>query len=171
MNCTPKGKVFKYMAYIAIINIVLIILYLTSRIVINKWHLALRGWVGILYMTNIIVLAVISIMFINKLLSLNLYSKIKNAVMQKTIKVISLVITAIIIISTCLYGLLLFSFTYAPEHVVYHDSQKVIAKVSSYGFHHSRVDFYEPINLFFMRKSNIESEIYDGSYDRYKKDN
>lgn len=171
MNCTPKSKVFKYTPYTAILNIVLIILYLISRSVINKWDLVLRGWVDILYMASIIALAVISIIFINTLLFLNLYPKIRNAVTQKTIKVISLVITTIIIISTCLYGLLLFSFTYAPEHVVYYESQKVIAKVSPYGFHYSKVDFYEPINLFFMKKSNIESEIYDGSYDRYKKDN
>ncbi len=33
------------------------------------------------------------------------------------------------------------------------------------GWNHSNVYYYEPVNIFFMKPSDIESEQYDGGYD------
>ena len=74
----------------------------------------------------------------------------------------------IIVIVCCVGGFYVFAFTYEPEHIIDTEGKKIIAKVVT-SVHHTNVDFYEPVNLFLMKGSNINSEIYNGCYDRYKK--
>lgn len=145
---------------IALINIIIITLYNIGAAVTKKWDLLFRGWIDIIYMINLLVLPIIVIVFLYVLL----YSNInKNA-----FKIISKMIFIIIISIYCFYGFIFLGFSYSPEHLVYEHNQKVVARVNFIGFHHTEVVFYKPINIFFMRKSNIPNKFYDGSYDMYK---
>ncbi|QEK13038.1 hypothetical protein FQB35_12320 [Crassaminicella thermophila] len=155
----------KNIAYIAFINIIVITLYKIVGAIIEKSNLLFRGWVDIVYMINLLVFTIIIIVFTNIFLSYKLYSKIKNTIWKDALNVIFVVIVGIVIMT----GYFIFAFSYEPEHIVYEKNQKVIAKVVPLGFHHINVDFYEPVNIFFMRKSNIPSKAYDGSYDIYEK--
>lgn len=145
---------------IALINIIIITLYNIGSAVAKKWDLLFRVWIDIIYRINLLVLPIIIIVFLYVLL----YSNItKNA-----FKIISKMIFIIIISIYCLYGFMFFAFSYSPEHLVYEQNQKVVARVNSVGFYHTEVVFYKPINILFMRKSNIPNKFYDGSYDMYK---
>ncbi len=53
-----------------------------------------------------------------------------------------------IIIIYCLYGLMFFALSYSPEYIVYKQNEKKIARVSFIGLLETKVDFYEPVNIF-----------------------
>lgn len=74
---------------------------------------------------------------------------------------------AMFIIICFLLGSLSIALSYYPEHTVYIEGRKVIAKVGP-SFLHTTVNFYEPVNIFSMKSSGIPSENYKGGYDKYK---
>lgn len=63
-------------------------------------------------------------------------------------------------------GLILISIMYTHEH----KDNGLIARVHT-GIHYTNVYFFEDINIFIMKESSREEEMYDGSYDRYASDN
>jgi len=155
-----NNRINKIVTYILLINIIGITVYNIGGAIALKWDLVFRGWIYILYMINIFFFIATGIVIVNIFRRSKIYSKVS--------KIISTVITGIVVFIGCWYVLLTFVFTYSPEHIVYEENQKVIAKVVPFGFHHTRVDFYEPVNIFLMRRSNIPSKTYDGSYDMYE---
>ncbi|MDU4937401.1 MAG: hypothetical protein E6X34_02970 [Clostridium sp.] len=65
-----------------------------------------------------------------------------------------------------IFGLVFVSLMFTPEH----KDNGLIARVHP-GIHHTNVYFFEDINIFIMKESSREEEMYDGSYDRYDSDN
>lgn len=150
----------KVIRYIILINIFIIITYKIAAGIVVEWDLLFRGWINTFYFVNIFTLFIMGIIFINISICSKLYSKV--------LKIITTMITAIILSIGCLYGVLFYVLIYhSIEHVIYYQNQKVIAEVST-GFHDSMVVFYEPINIFLMKRSNIPIKTYTGSYDMYK---
>ncbi|MCY6354331.1 hypothetical protein [Clostridium sp. ZS2-4] len=168
MNHILKKRVNKNSVYIVLINIIIIISYKIGNTIVAKLDLLFRGWIDILYMINVLSFIITIIVSINIFLCSKEYSKIKDSIIKNALKIISSIVTAIIVTICCVEGLFILAFFYEPEHIIYEQNQKVIAKVVPHGFHHTQIDFYEPVNIFLMRKSNIPSKIYDGSYDIYE---
>jgi hypothetical protein len=148
----------KNVAFIICINIIIIAAYKIGRTIAAKSDLLFRGWIDNLCMINILILTVMIIVLINIFLCSNLYSKIKDDVTKNAFKAISTLITVVIIFIVCNYGYIAFAFLYAPEHIVYTQDQKLIAKEDRYLFH-TFVNYYEPVNIFLMKKSNVKSEM------------
>lgn len=166
INNIFKNKVSKYTAYIILTNILFILSYKIGGTIAVKNEYLFRRWLDILYIGNVMTLIILGAIFINIILSSKLYSKIKSGITKNALKTISTTIMVIIVIVCCLGGLFAFSFTY-PEHIINKQGKKIIAKVGP-SFLHTTVNFYEPINIFLMKGSIIESETYKGGYDRYK---
>ena len=154
-------RINQNIVYIAFINIIIIILYNIVSKILEKWDLLFRGWIDFIYTINLLVLPIIVIVFIYEFLN----SKLRNKVLKI---IITLIVTTTIIIYT-LYGFVFFALSWPQEHIVYEQNQKVIAMVYPIGLHETGIYFYEPVNIFFMRKSNLPSKFYEGSYDIYKK--
>ena len=61
-----------------------------------------------------------------------------------------------------IFGLIFISIMHTPEH----KDNGLIARVHP-GIHYTNVYFFEDINIFIMKESSREEEMYEGSYDRY----
>lgn len=90
---------------------------------------------------------------------------VKRKTKYKLIKLFSNIICTLAVM-IFIIGLILISIMYTPEH----KDNGLIARVHT-GIHHTNVYFFEDINIFIMKGSSREEEIYDGSYDRYASDN
>jgi hypothetical protein len=158
----------KVILYILIpINILFIILYKIEKVKLSKNNLIFRGWVDITYQISIMILIILVIIFV-KICLISLFELIiKNCSIKNFFKKLFTGIMAIFIIICFLLGSLNIALSYYPEHTVYIQGRKVIAKVGP-SFLHTTVNFYEPVNIFSMKSSGIPSETYKGGYDKYK---
>ena len=90
---------------------------------------------------------------------------IKIKTKYKLIKLFSNLICTLAVM-IFMIGLILISIMYTHEH----KDNGLIARVHT-GIHYTNVYFFEDINIFIMKESSREEEMYDGSYDRYASDN
>lgn len=148
------------------IDILLIILYNIEKVTLSKNKLIFRGWVDITYQLSIILLIMMCIIFINICLRVLFDLIIKNFSIKNFLKKLSKGIMIIFIIICFLLGSLNIGLHYYPEHTIYIEKKIIIAKVGP-SFLYTTVNFYEPVNLFLMKRSAIPSETYEGGYDKY----
>ena len=163
-----KNRYKKITAWIMLANVIFILLYKIIRSIVATRNYLFRGWVDSLFIGNVMFLIILAAISINLFLSSKLYSKIKNVIMKSSLKIISTIVMLIIVIVCCLGGAIVFMLTYAPEHIIDNGGKRIIAKVGP-SFLDTTVNYYEPVNILLMKKSNIESETYKGGYDRYEK--
>lgn len=155
INTRPE----KIVIYIICANIIAITAYKIGGFIIAKSNLVFRVWIDELYVICMLLLSIMIIVFINILLCSKVYTKIKNINIQDLLKVISTVIMTISIPIVLLCGLFISSFSLGSERIVYKENQKLIARDTADGFDDITVDFFEPLNIFVMKKSNVRSEI------------
>ncbi|WFD09630.1 hypothetical protein [Tepidibacter hydrothermalis] len=148
-----------------------IIIFITYKLLENIGHsreLIFRSWIENTYMFSNFFLVIAIIVLFWWFLILKTDLKIKNNKLKVLLQTLFAVIFGVAIVLICLYGMFACSYSYKTEHLIYKENQNVIARVEPEGFHHTVVNFYIPVNIFFMKESDIESEMYDGSYDKYE---
>lgn len=168
INYISIKKVNKVILYILIIiNVLFIILYKIEKAILLKNNLIFRGWMDIAYKISILILIISVVIFINLCLMSVFDWIIKSHSIKNFLKGLLTGIMAIVIIICFLLGSLSIALSYYPEHTVYIQGRKIIAKVGP-SFLHTTVNFYEPVNIFLMKRAGIPSETYKGGYDKYK---
>lgn len=81
------------------------------------------------------------------------------------IKLVLDILLGFTIMISLFFGYFVVVFAYTPEH----RDGEYIAQVNAGLGHHTRIYYYENINIFIMKRADKEYEIYDGSFDRYVK--
>lgn len=165
INIKNENKVIKYTINMLIINLLLLFSYIFIGLILRKSNMFFRGWINIICFLAGCCIIFLTIIIVNYYL----HTIMKKSLFQKGLTVVSTIISIIITPIIIWLMILIAAFNYAPEHSVYEHERNLIVKVRAYGFHHTIVDYYEPVNFIIMKKSNIESEMYDGSYDRYSR--
>lgn len=150
-----------------IINVLFIILYKIGKVMLLKNNLVFRGWVDIAYQISIMLLIILGFIFIDICLMFVFDLTIKNHSIKNFLKKLLTLIIVIVIIIYFLLSSFAISISYYPEHTVYIQGRKIIAKVGP-SFLHTTVNFYKPVNIFLMKNAGIPSETYKGGYDKYK---
>lgn len=164
VELNEKDKIF-FVRSLSLISILIILIFLYNffKLILYTNDILFRGWVEQLYF----LLGWLSVFLPIILINYFLYKVMKKSRSQKVITVLTTVVS-VIIIPILLFGMVFaYAFTSFSEHRVYEHNRDLIARVESIGMHHTEVTYYEPINFLVMKKSDIESEMYDGSYDRY----
>ncbi|MDU6113290.1 MAG: hypothetical protein E6649_02690 [Paeniclostridium sordellii] len=161
-----KIKIYIVTFFVILINLSIICLYKLGLYLTKGKGLVYRSWINEMYAINIIILVIATLIFIGELLRRK--SKIIKSIKDK-LEIFNLIyyyIFFLAIIFILWISLFWISFEFTPEHIVYKDNKKVIAQVNSC-LTKTRVEFFEPINNIFMKKTNIEGICYRGSYDIY----
>ena len=161
-----KIKIHIVTFFVILINLSIICLYKLGLYLTKGKGLVYRSWINEMYAINIIILVIATLIFIGELLRRK--SKILKSIKDK-LEIFNLIyyyILFLAIIFILWISLFWISFEFTPEHIVYKDNKKVIAQVNSC-LTKTRVEFFEPINNIFMKKTNIEGICYRGSYDIY----
>lgn len=55
--------------------------------------------------------------------------------------------------------------SYQYEKEIIKDDQIMVVRELSYGFHHTEVEFFYPVNYFLLEKTEYSSVIVDGNFD------
>lgn len=156
-----KIKIHIVTFFVILINLSIICLYKLGLYLTKGKGLVYRSWINEMYAINIIILVIATLIFIGELLRRK--SKIIKSIKDK-LEIFNLIYYYILFL--VIIFILWISFEFTPEHIVYKENKKVIAQVNSC-LTTTRVEFFEPINNIFMKKTNIEGICYRGSYDIY----
>lgn len=152
---------------VILINIIIILSYRVGKVILEKNNYLFRGWLDILYQVNYVTLIILGTISLNIVSNSKLYSKIKKNVIKRIFKIVSQIIMIIVVIATCILGIFVITATYEPEHIIDKQGKKIIAKIDTNMFNDTYVLFYEPVNIFTMKSSDIESEFYRCYDNRY----
>ncbi|SCJ60476.1 Uncharacterised protein [uncultured Clostridium sp.] len=159
-----KKLLFISMIYTLIVFLIFIGLYTGLKFLLNKNSLLLRGWVDNLYYFLVFTFIFLTIIAINYY-----FNKVmKKSTLQKILTIILIIGSISITPMLLAWMMFIYGFNSVSEHNVYDYNRQLIVQVSSCGFHHMKVEYYDPINFIIMKKSEIADEMYDGAYDRYK---
>lgn len=149
------------------INIIIILSYRIGKVISAKNNYLFRGWLDIFYLINCVTLIILGTISLSIILNSELYSKIRKNVIKRSLEIVSRIIMVIVVIATCVCGIFLIAVTYEPEHIIDKQGKKIIAKIDTNMFNDTYVYFYEPVNIFMMKNSDIESEFYRSYDNRY----
>lgn len=159
-------KTKKIMVPIIIVTSIIMIIYVISNIILMFFKMTYTNVIkeiftigfGILFIEIITAI----IIFLCKILS-----KENTKILSKIISIVAIIITALITLGVTYISILIFAFSYNPEHVIEKDGQKMVASVSS--FLDVNVSYYEYINPFVRGTKLKIYECYgDGGYDPFE---
>ena len=148
-----KNKLIKLILSMIILDILIIIFYKIGNVLMGATY-TYHSWVDVVYVAICSRILTLVVLLLRIKTNKNCWIKLVLDILLGFTIVISLFIGYFIVV-----------FTYTPEH----RDGIYIAQVNAGLGHHTRIDYYEDINIFIMKRANKESEIYDGSYDRYVK--
>lgn len=151
------NKIFKKLTLSNFIKISFIIdiIYIISKNVLSNLDIVYRqGLIDLIYINNAILIIMIAINLIRYFNNLN--------------KPIRGMIIGLVVIAIGLWNVFfMYAFSQKPEEKIYKEGKLVIASFNSF-FLNTSVKYYEPVNMFLMKESNIEEISYKGAYNCYK---
>lgn len=131
------------------------VIYIISKMVLLKFEIVYRqGFIDLIYINNFILIIMIAI---------NLKKHFNKILKPKR----GIFISLIVIIVGLWNVFFIYAFSQNSEEKIYKEGKLVIASVDSFLLDTS-VTYYEPINIFLMKESNIQRITYNGSYNCYE---
>lgn len=158
-----KNKFNKKLLFVLIVLGIEFSIFKFCEMLFENTQYVLRGW--IINMNLAVLYFIIFLLMVGMIRVVFNFSKKYS----KQIRIIvRFIVCSIIIVCFVYYSsiyLLISLLSYQYEKEIIKDDQIMVVRELSYGFHHTEVEFFYPVNYFLLEKSEYSSVIVDGNFD------